>query len=47
MEVMDGVYRESERTVTLVELRAFLNSSPAAYTIDELLRFVDARQAQQ
>jgi hypothetical protein len=47
MEVMDGVYRESERTVTLVELRAFLNSNPAAYTIDDLLRFVDARQAQQ
>jgi hypothetical protein len=47
MEVVDGVYRESERTVTLAELRAFLNSSPAAYTIDDLLRFVDARQAQQ
>jgi hypothetical protein len=47
MEVVDGVYRESERTVTLAELQAFLNSSPAAYTIDELLRFVDERRAQR
>lgn len=41
MEVVDGVYRESERTVTLAELEAFVDSKPAAYTIAELLRFVN------
>ncbi|HVK16631.1 MAG TPA: hypothetical protein VM533_06755 [Fimbriiglobus sp.] len=44
IEVVDGVYRDSERTVTLAELEAFLASKPAAYTIEELLRFVDERR---
>lgn len=43
-EVIDGEFRESPERVTREEFEAFMASSPAEYTIDDLLRFAKSRR---